>query len=151
MPLSTPTSVLAIHENLLQLLVGAQRLQGKTGRIAEEVAKLVRPHIEKEESLFLPLLGILPEAAEGKLSQATAKRAAKLYSKAKEEYKVMLLEHKELDKTLARLKRVADEEGHPTATKFADLLKEHSLGEDQMLYPAAILAGRIALQRAKST
>ncbi len=151
MPLSTPSSVSTTHESLLQLLVVAQRLGGKTGRVAEEVARLVKPHIEKEEEIFLPLLGILPEAAGGKLSLTSAKRASKMYSKAMEEYRPMLEEHKALDKILARLKRVADEEGHPTATRFAELLKEHSLGEDQILYPAAILAGQIALRKAKRT
>ncbi len=150
MPLSTPTSISTIHQDLLQLLVGAEHLQGKTGRVAEQVAKLLKPHIEKEEKLFLPLLGILPDAAAGKLSPASAKRASKLYSKAKDVYEVMLEEHKALDKILLRLRRVADEEGHPTATRFAELLKAHSLGEDQILYPAAVLVGRMAAAKAKS-
>ena len=150
MPLSTPASISNTHQDLLQLLVHAQRLPGKTGRVAEEVAKLVKPHIEKEEELFLPLLGILPEVVSGKLSPASAKRAAKLYTKAREEYPIMIGEHKALEKTLARLRRVAEKEGHPTATKFAELLKQHSLGEDQILYPAAILVERVALQKSKS-
>jgi hemerythrin-like domain-containing protein len=149
MPVSTPTSVSAVHQDLLQLLVSAQGLQGKTGSVAEQIARMLKPHIEKEEELFLPLLGILPEAADGKLSPSSAKRASKLYAKVKDEYKTMLEEHKSLDRALARLKRVAEEEGHPTATKFAELLKAHSLVEDQILYPAAVLAGRIAEQRAR--
>ncbi len=150
MPLHTPTSISAVHQDLLQLLVSAQSLQGKTGRVAEEIARLLKPHIEKEEDLFLPLLGILPDVAQGRLSPSSAKRASKLYDRVKTEYKGMLDEHKALDKALAKLKRVADEEGHPTATKFAELLKTHSLGEDQILYPAAVLVGRMAARKTKN-
>jgi hypothetical protein len=150
MPIHTPTSISAVHQDLLQLLVTAQSLQGKTGRVAEEIARLLKPHIEKEEHLFLPLLGILPDVVDGRLSPSSAKRASKLYAKVKDEYKIMLEEHKVLDKALAKLRRVADEEGHPTATRFAELLKAHSLGEDQILYPAAVLVGRIAGQKAKN-
>ncbi len=79
-----------------------------------------------------------------------AKRASNLYLLMRDEYDPMLEEHRVLDKTLARLRRVAEEEGHLTDIRFAELLSQHFLGEDQMFYPAAVMVGRLALQKAKT-
>jgi hemerythrin-like domain-containing protein len=137
------------HEEIWQLLASVQRLSGKTGGIAEKLAKDLKLHIDREESLALPLLGILRELANQKLGNSTAKRAAETYAKFREEYPGMLHGHKEMAKVLDRLKRTGAEEGHLTAVRFAEKLEKHSQEEEEVLYPAALLAGATASRQAK--
>jgi len=137
------------HQDIWQLLVGVQNLSGKTGSVAEKLAEPLKAHIDKEETLALPLLGILRDLAEGKLSQASAKRASVLSLKFEKEYHGMFHGHKELGKVLERLEKVGAEEGHLTAVRFAEALKKHSQEEEEVFYPAALLAGRMASKQAK--
>ena len=149
MPLSAPPSMEKEHEEIWRLLVRVQHLSGKTGSIAEKLAKDLKAHIDKEESLALPLLGILRDMADGKLRSGVAKRASLLGSKLEREYPGMLHGHKELYKSLERLKKVGAEEGHLTAVRFAEALEAHSREEEEVLYPAAIVAGQMASKQAK--
>ena len=151
MPLSAPSSLQRDHEEIWQLLLGVQHLSGKTGSIAEKLAKDLKTHIDMEEELALPLLGILPDLAKGKLRNGLAKKASVLGSRFEKQYPRMLNGHKELRKYLDRLKTIGSEEGHLTAVRFAEALEEHSQEEEEVLYPAAILAGRIASKAAKTT
>ncbi len=139
-----PPSVERTHQELLQLLVLAQHLSGKTGVRAEELAKNLEPHLEREDECALPLLGLLQTLATGKLTAAEARRASKLYSRLRRQYSSLSREHKELAKLIEKLKRVASEEGHLTAVRFAETLERHSQDEEELLYPAALLAGRTA-------
>jgi len=130
--------------------MGVQNLSGKTGSIAEKVAVDLKSHIDREESLALPLLGILRDLVNGKLTNASARRASSIYVKFEKEYPGMLHGHKELYKMLERLKKVGAEEGHLTAVRFAEALEKHSQEEEEVLYPAALLAGRIAAKQVKA-
>lgn len=150
MPLSAPPSMEKEHQDIWQLFMGVQNLPGKTGAIAGKLAKDLKAHIDKEESLALPLLGILRDLADGKLSASTAKRASLISSKFEKEYPGMLRGHKELYKLLERLRDVADKEGHLTAVRFAVMVEKHSQEEEEVLYPAAIIAGRVAAKQAKT-
>ena len=73
-----------------------------TGALAESLAAPLQAHMEKEETLALPLLGILSELVQGKLTKGRALRAPSLYSKLADEYPGMLRGHKEIAKQLAR-------------------------------------------------
>jgi hemerythrin-like domain-containing protein len=150
MPLSAPPSIEKEHEEIWRLLIQVQHLSGKTGSIAEKLSKDLKAHIDKEESLSLPLLGILRDIAEGKLKNGVAKRASLLGSKLEREYSGMLHGHKEMFTILERLKKVGAEEGHLTAVRFAEALEAHSKQEEEVLYPAAIVAGQMASKRARS-
>ena len=138
------------HQEIWQLLIGVQNLSGKTESVAEKLAKDLKAHIDKEESLALPLLGILRDLVDGKLSKTSAQRASVLYVKFEKEYPRMLHGHKELYKVLERLKKVGAEEGHLTAIRFAEVLEKHSQEEEEVLYPAALLAGRTAAKQVKT-
>jgi len=137
------------RKEIWQLLMGVQNLSGKTGSVAEKLAKDLKAHIDKEESLALPLLGILRDLVNGKLTNASARRASSLCVKFEKEYSGMLYGHKELYKVLERLKKVGAEEGHLTAVRFAEALEKHSQEEEEVLYPAAILAGRTVAKQVK--
>jgi hemerythrin-like domain-containing protein len=150
MSLTAPPTLEKEHEKLWKLLLDVQHLSGKTGSIAEKLAKGLKLHIEKEETLALPLLGILRDLVNGKLSNVSAKKASQIHQKLEKEYPGMLHGHKELHKVSERLKKVGAEEGHLTAVRFAEALEKHSQEEEEVLYPAAILAGRTAAKQVKT-
>ena len=144
MSLSAPPSMEQDHQALLQLLVKVQQLSGKTGSLAESLAKPLQQHMDKEESLVLPLLGLLRDSATGKMGSASARKASKLYATLQKEYPRMLRGHQELRTILDRLKKVGGEEGHLTAVRFAEVLQRHSQEEEEVFYPAALLVGKVA-------
>ena len=150
MPLSAPPTMEKEHEEIWKLLMEVQRLSGKTGSLAEKLSKDLKLHIDKEENLALPLLGILRDLVGKKLGNTTAKRASEIQLKFEREYPGMLHGHKELYKILERLKKAGEEEGHLTAVRFAEAVEKHSREEEEVLYPAAILAGRIASRQVKA-
>src|SRR5207245_3924510 len=100
MPLSAPGSMEKEHQEIWQLLMGVQNLSGKTGSVAEKLPKDLKAHIDKEESLALPLLGILRDLVNGKLTNASARRASSLYVKFEKEDPGLLPRHKEVYKVL---------------------------------------------------
>ena len=138
------------HGEIWKLLMEVQRLSGKTGSLAEKISKDLKFHIDKEESLALPLLGILRDIVDEKLSNSTAKKASEIHRRFEKEYPGMLNGHKALYKILERLKKAGEEEGHLTAVRFVEAVEKHSREEEEVLYPAAILAGRIASQQVKA-
>ncbi len=144
MKMSIPTTVERSHQELLGLLVAAQRLPGKTGVVAEELAKNLQPHLDREEECALPLLGLLQTLVTRNVNAAESGRATKLYTQMKKEYPRMTREHKELHKLIEQLKKVGAEEGHLTAVRFAEKLERHTQDDEELLYPAALLAGRLA-------
>ncbi len=149
MPLLAPPTMEKEHEEIWKLLMEVQRLSGKTGSVAERLSKDLKVHIDREESLALPLLGILRDLVDEKLSNSTAKRASEIHRKFEKEYPGMLHGHRELYKILERLKKAGEEEGHLTAVRFVEAVEKHSREEEEVLYPAAILAGRIASQQVR--
>ncbi len=147
MAMARPPSVERTHQELLQLLMAVQRLQGRTGSCAEEVAKYLQPHLDKEDECTLPLLGLLQDLASRRLTLAEARRGARVYARLKSEYSHLTDEHRELIRLIEQLKAAGMEEGHLTAVRFAETLERHAQDEDELLYPAALLAGRLAAER----
>lgn len=147
MPLTAPASMERDHQEIWELLIRVQHLSGRTGNIAERMVGDLKAHIDKEESLVLPLLGILRDIVSNRLSVNSAKRASSIYTKLQREYPGMLRGHREISKILGKLEKVGAEEGHLTAVRFAEKLVKHSQEEEEVFYPAALLAGRLASSR----
>jgi hypothetical protein len=134
------------HEALHARLVEATRQPGAVGEAAREVARLLHPHFVREEEFALPPLALL-----GKLARdaATGEMAEVLpmTRRRKAELPQMLAEHKQIVGALDKLRDAARTAGRPEAERFADALVLHAQTEEQVLYPAAILAGElVALQ-----
>src|SRR5512137_1248391 len=114
MMLKTPQSLKAEHEELHAHLARAVDAGGATGESAAKVAKALAPHFLKEEEYALPLLGLLPDLAEGRIlleMQAAVAMAHRLKSDLGE----MLLEHKEIVAALKVLVDAANSEGNEEA------------------------------------
>ncbi|HEX5081505.1 MAG TPA: hemerythrin domain-containing protein [Blastocatellia bacterium] len=135
-----PQSLKLEHEELHAELAKAIKAGGGTGSAAEIVAKLLHPHFVKEEEYALPPLGLLPMLAEGKVTPEM-EGVLEMTGKLKAELPRMLEEHHNIVEALKKLSTAAEKEKKTEYVGFAEKLMSHARNEEEVLYPAAILAG----------
>ncbi|HEX6318574.1 MAG TPA: hemerythrin domain-containing protein [Burkholderiales bacterium] len=140
-----PQSLKLEHHELHEELARIIREPGPVGEAAREVARVLHPHFVKEEEFAMPPLGALQAIARGdKVPDAAAVIAQA--RRVADELPQMLAEHRDVVRALERLEQAARAAGRPEHAHFAEKLKLHARTEEEVLYPAAILAGR-ALER----
>jgi len=128
------------HEELHAELVKATKITGKIGEAAKAVAKIMHPHFVKEEQYALPPLGVLPALAEGHVAPDMRDILA-MTERLKADLPEMLVEHQSIVDALRKLSEAAQQEGNHAVVHFAEKLILHAQTEEQVMYPAAILAG----------
>ena len=137
-----PHSLKMEHHELHEELARATREPGPVGEAARAVAKVLHPHFVKEEEFAMPPLGALAAAARGEKVLDAAEVIAQSRRVA-EELPQMLAEHRDIVRALERLEQAARAAGRPEHARFAEKLKLHAQTEEEVLYPAAILVGRV--------
>lgn len=135
-----PAPLKAEHEALHDELRQAIDAGGKVGEAAKAVAQTLHPHFLKEEEYALPPLGMLRALAQSGVSPEMAE-VLPLTDKLKNDLPHMLDEHKAVVAALERLANVARAENKPGIAHFTQTLIQHALVEEQVMYPAAIVAG----------
>ena len=145
MPVRIPEAMELEHEELHAELRKATRMPGKVGKAARQVAQVLHPHFEKENELALPVIGIARELAEEKTSTDFPK-ALELFEKFKPEYEKMLQEHVEIVKALDELEKAAKRAKKPAVMNFVRKLKLHAKTEEDLTYPAVLMAGKLLKQ-----
>jgi hypothetical protein len=145
MPLGIPEGMKEEHEELHDQLRKAVRMPGTVGKAAKLVADALHPHFEREDELALPVVGIMRELAEGKTSP-DYHRALQLCEQFKVEYERMLQEHAEIVKALGELENAARKSKKLGVLDFARKLKMHARTEEDLTYPAVLMAGRLLKQ-----
>ena len=88
----------------------------------------------------MPALALLAPLASGHITSDMSSAAAKAET-LKAELPRMLAEHKRIVDALRQLMQAATEEQQPGCARFAQKLIAHAQGEEEILYPAAILVG----------
>jgi DNA-binding response OmpR family regulator len=127
-------------------LLEAAHEDGPVGEAAREVARALQEHAVHEEQLALPPLGLLPILATGFVS-AEMGPAAALAAGLHQDLPRLLEEHEEILAVLHRLEQVAQHAGREDLAHFAEQLIDHTEVEAEVLYPAAIVAGRFLESR----
>ena len=140
-PIRTPPSLRAEHEELHRELMAVAKLLGRLGEAAEAVAASLHPHVVKEETYVLPLLGALPSLAVGKIPP-NDEEIRRLAERLEAELGHMVLEHRVIVAALKRFAEIAHQEGRTDLVQLAIKLKLHVANEEEVLYPAAVLVGR---------
>jgi len=140
MKFNIPGSLKKEHEELHAELAAAIKEGGRTGESAGSVASALHPHFVKEEEYALPPLGLLSRLAYGEVTP-DMKSVLKMTDKLKTELPRMLEEHKAIVALLEKLNDAARKEGKSEYIDFSRKLTLHARIEEQVLYPAAILAG----------
>jgi hypothetical protein len=141
--LVTPPSLREEHEEIMRSLYEYSKVATETGRAIRELLGILEPHFEKEEKLAMPILGSISELVSGNhvtnLQEIAASQGPLL-----QEYDVMLEEHSELKKSILKARKVAENEKRQDVVDLLDGLAHHAMVEEEVLYPAALLAGTVA-------
>lgn len=140
-----PESLKEEHEAFVEGLRARSAAKDQTGVALRRLLKVLEPHVEKEDELVLPLLGALGGLATG-LPLEGAGPVMRSYERYASQYKDMFAEHLPIREALNKAKTAARREGYDEVVELLDALAHHSRVEEEVLYPAALLIGRAALQ-----
>ena len=91
----------------------------------------------------MPVLGSLTELASG-YKIANLKEIADSQGELLHEYKKMFEEHYEIAAFIERAEAEAKRENHEEVAEILEALGHHARVEEEVLYPAALLAGKLA-------
>lgn len=141
-----PESLRAEHREIRAELQKAIWDSGPVGEAARAMEQALRPHFEKEEKFALPPLVLLPRLAAGEMAPDMAD-IIPLTDRLRAELPQMVREHQAIAEGLDRLAAAAREEGRPEYERFAERLRLHALAEEEIFYPAAVLAGEYVKAR----
>ena len=142
--LATPPSLREEHKEIMELLIEFSRLQDMTGTAVKELLDALEPHFEKEEKLAMPVLGSLSELVSEDKTATDLRAIAESQAPLRQEYDNMFREHAELEKFIQNARRFAVLENHQDVADLLDALFHHARVEEEVLYPAALLAGTVA-------
>jgi hypothetical protein len=149
MELKTPTPLQSEHQALHAEIATAAKLDGRTGKAARLVERLIERHFAKEEAFASPPLGLLPALAEGMVEPQMAS-AVTLAAKLHDQLPDLLAEQRVIVAALEELMASAENEGHAELVEFAERLMLHEEIERQVTYPTAILIGKYLQLRLKT-
>jgi hypothetical protein len=136
-----PEAVKGEHEALAAALARAAEEPGEIGKAAREVERLVRPHCVREETFALPPIALLPQLARGEVT-SRAEQVLPLTDRLQRELGSMLEEHKRIVRALERLLAAAHAAERDEHAECARRWIRHARTEEDVFYPAAVLAGR---------
>jgi hypothetical protein len=128
------------HEALRATLKRAMREPGRTGEAARKLASVADGHFLREEKFVLPLLAMLPALSRARGVEKRA-LAARLLEGLKAEMEQMIADHRVMAELLRELARVAEAEQKPDYVAFAEEMILHAHAEEEVHYPAALVAG----------
>jgi hypothetical protein len=142
--LQIPEPLRIEHEEIHSRLDAATRTSGAVGAAARELAAVLGPHFERENQIALPQLSLLGQLSRGDaIPSDQAARALAMSDSLRAELPRMLEEHVAIHAASVRLEQVAREHGAADAEELAHELQLHAQTEEQVLYPAAVLVGRL--------
>jgi iron-sulfur cluster repair protein YtfE (RIC family) len=134
------------HEDLYEDLNRAARTGGKVGDAAMLAFKTFQNHRRREEEFAFPLLGLLgPLANKGVSSELS--RVVSLCDRFREQMPDLIHEHDEMRKALQVMNDAALREEKPEDATLAKRLLQHMSMEEQIFYPAALVAGEYVKSR----
>jgi hypothetical protein len=142
-----PAPVRLEHAEIAAELLVASRAPGGVGEAVRALAVVLRPHLAREERVALPLLGAIAPVARGESPPSPALVQA-LADTLRAELPEMLSEHRVIAAESIRLQAAAKAEGDRRAESLAKRLLVHAEMEEQVFYPAALLAADVGRRRA---
>ena len=150
MQITTP-ALKAKHEELMEEISAASKLDGPVGSAAREVEWLLRPHLRNEEELAVPAL----EALRAVVRRARPKELrvmAEMTDRLQHEMSDIAAQHAVIVLALEGLAAAAELAGDQSHLKLARKLDDYMKLEETVIYPATVLVGDIVREQlAKST
>jgi iron-sulfur cluster repair protein YtfE (RIC family) len=140
--LRIPGSLKIEHELLYNELNKAARERGQVGAAAMIAFRIFEGHVRKEEDFAFPPLDLLPSLAEKEVKAKAVESVIKLVDRLGVRLSELLKEHDEMRKALLRMNESAMREQKPAEAMLARRLLQHFDMEEQIFYPASMLAGK---------
>lgn len=137
------------HEGLLETLEYAKSRRGSVGETAGALQAALAMHMEREESV-LAVLASLEDLAAGHWP-GNPELLLEKADVVEHDLKRMHKEHDLIATLAGQLRRAAEKEGEEEVARFCDDLARHAAMEEQVLYPAALIAGRYVRLREEKT
>ncbi len=138
-----PESVVEEHEEIFSGLRSLARTNGTTGKLIGRLLEELEPHFEKEDGTAMPLLGAVAAISKGQRGSGLDEVIA-LEERLSKELPSMLSEHKAIGISIAKASAAAEKEKNKEAISLLAALRHHAQIEEEVLYPAAVLAGLAA-------
>lgn len=142
-----PSSIKNEHDSLLARLHVITMFQDSTGIVAMKLLELMEHHFTEEEDFVLPPLGLLPSLASGAIPE-TSEEVIQLTEKLKSQLTHMSVEHQLIKASTDELLHAAGKDNHPEIITFVRDVHKHATIEEEVYFPAAILAGEYLKLRA---
>lgn len=142
-----PSSIKNEHDSLLARLHVITTFKDSTGIVAVKLLELMEHHFTEEEDFVLPPLGLLPSLASGVMPEKS-EEVIQLTEKLKSQLAHMSAEHQLIKANMDELLRAAGKESHPEIITFIRAVHKHATIEEEVYFPAAILAGEYLKIRA---
>ena len=133
----TPKSLREEHDELRHFAKHLAAEGGAVGDAARRLQRLLEIHFQKEENFAAPPLGLLPRLARGDIAPGMADALAH-GDWLRRNLDQMIAEHRMIAAALEELLRSAGDRSE--LVSFAEALLNHSRLEEEVLYPAAIVA-----------
>jgi hypothetical protein len=137
-----PESIRLEHQEIHEALGRATKAPGRTGEAARALAKVLHPHFVREEQIALPPLGLLAPLARGNAT-AAMRAVLPMTDSLRAELPRMLQEHVAIRAATMRMRDAARAERNVKVAELAEQLAMHARSEEDVLYPAAVLVGRL--------
>ncbi len=124
-----------LHRNLSKLSINGETIR----TAAKAVEDALHPHIDKEETIAFPPLGLLPNLIQNRTPDTST--VLKLVDKFKMDLPTFIEEHKLILKNLNTLLTIAKEEGNMDVSQLVREFRSHIQAEEEIYYPTSILIG----------
>ena len=141
--MTTPPSLDEEHEEIMGALGNFAKFRDETGSSIKNLLKVLEPHFQKENKIVMPVLGALSVLVSGE-HVPNLQEIAESQGVLLQEYDNMYKEHAQIKVLIEQATRAAKRENHQEVTDLLEGLAHHARVEEEVLYPAAVLAGTVA-------
>jgi hypothetical protein len=138
----TPEAIHAEHAEIHAALERATREPGEVGAAARALSGALDPHFRREEEIATPPLGLLVPLSRGPVTPEM-RAVLPLTDALERELPRMLEEHQRIGAARERFEQAARRAGKADYVRLSEALAHHARQEEEVLYPAAVLVGRL--------
>ena len=148
MNLEVPMALKLDHDEMRAELSKAVKEHGPIGKAAQELVRILLPHLGREEKIAFPALGLLHELASGDVTPEMAS-VVPLIAQFRTGLDAFQAEHARIDAALHALLEAARKEGSGEYTQFAYRAMVHEKIEEAVIYPAVLVIGKYIQEKLK--
>ena len=148
MKLEVPSVLKLDHDEMRAALDRALKEPGPIRKAAQDLARIALPHIDREEKIVFPPLGLLHELIAGEVKAEMAS-VLHLISQFRAGLAALHADHGRIDFALKALLEAARKEGSGEYTQFAYRAMVHQRTEEAVIYPAVSLIGKYIQEKLK--